>query len=399
MSQFSWSLIEINALIVLLFIGFMGIRKRLAFKLQRGLLMGIPVIAVSVIAIKSLIDFSAVSYSLPIVNLQPVIINGQQDFVAAGTSFFVWSNLYGVGVVVIGLVLIFRLVKLSLFFTRNTSENMGLYRIYKVKGKASFSFFNQIQIAPDLSAEEQDIVLEHEIMHVNKKHSIDTMILELMHVIFWFNPIFLFMKREMVNLHEYEVDALMYKKHKVHYLKFLVNYALGLNSSHYLLTSRFYNQLTLKKRIIIMKTNIRKKTWLLGIIPLIGMAAMLFQCTKQSDTNKTTSELQVDEKIYDDVEVFPKYVGGTTEMSNFIVENVNYPKEAAEEGVEGVAYVQFVVSKAGEIENVEVINDLDGRLAKEALRVVKLMPAWTPGENKGEKVGVRYTLPISFKLS
>jgi TonB family protein len=409
MNSFIWNLIEINAVIILLFLGYLAVRNRLAFKQQRLFLIGIPFVAILAILIKSLVDFSGISYSLPVIELEPIVVGLNENAVfAAESPTFPFIVFYGLGAVVIGFLFVFRLSKLSLFFARHQSESNGKYRIYKVNGKASFSFFNRIQITPSLSAEEQKIVLEHEKMHADKKHSIDTVLIELLHVLFWFNPVFFFIKRELINLHEFEVDALMYEKHKVHYLKFLVNYALGLNSAHYLLTSRFYNQLTLKKRIKIKKKNIRKNTWLLSIIPLIGMAAIMFQCTKENDSIENAgdppnpNEITLEEKVYDDVEVFPEFNGGEEAMINFIVDNVEYPKSASEEGVEGTVFVQFVVSSSGEIKKPVVMNrkqDIDERLAEEALRVVGIMPNWTPGENKGEKVAVKFTLPISFQLN
>lgn len=406
MSQISWNLIEMNVLILMLYIGYVGIRRRLSFAQRRTVLIGLPVVAVTTILIKSGIDISGFSYSLQVVELSPIQVGAGAQMTTLGqTPLLSLNQLYWIGALCFGLLFVFRIAKIISFFHKNDSKKVEEYRIYKVKGKTSFSFFNYIQITPSLTSTEQDIVLEHEKMHVKKRHSVDTIFIEIAHVIFWFNPIFFFIKREMVNLHEYEVDALMYQKHKVNYMKFLVNYALGLNGTHYLLTSRFYNQLTLKKRIKIMKTNIRKKSWLLSVIPLIGMLAIAVQCTKEGDTsdertdNRIEEIVEAPEKVYEDVEIYPEYDGGQTAMTNFIIENVEYPKAASEEGVEGTAYVQFVVSSTGAIKDAVVMNDLDERLAEEALRVVEIMPNWIPGENKGKKVAVKFTLPISFKLS
>lgn len=406
MNSFIWNLIEMNVLILMLYIGYVGIRRRLSFAQRRTVLIGLPVVAVTTILIKSGIDISGFSYSLQVVELSPIQVGAGAQMTTLGqTPLLSLNQLYWIGALCFGLLFVFRIAKIISFFHKNDSKKVEEYRIYKVKGKTSFSFFNYIQITPSLTSTEQDIVLEHEKMHVKKRHSVDTIFIEIAHVIFWFNPIFFFIKREMVNLHEYEVDALMYQKHKVNYMKFLVNYALGLNGTHYLLTSRFYNQLTLKKRIKIMKTNIRKKSWLLSVIPLIGMLAIAVQCTKEGDTsdertdNRIEEIVEVPEKVYEDVEIYPEYDGGQTAMTNFIIENVEYPKAASEEGVEGIAYVQFVVSSTGAIKDAVVMNDLDERLAEEALRVVEIMPNWIPGENKGKKVAVKFTLPISFKLS
>ncbi|NOQ70712.1 MAG: TonB family protein [Crocinitomix sp.] len=405
MSQFSWNLIEVNVVIVLLFLGYLAIRNRLSFVQQRATIISLPFVAITTILVKSGIDFSSISYSLQVVELETIQIGGElaASNLQAASTIISLNQLYWIGVAVFGALFLFRITKIILFFLKNDSIKTGRYQIYKVSDKASFSFFNRIQITSELNSDEQEIVLEHEKVHVNKLHSIDTVLAELFHVFLWFNPVFFFMKREMVNLHEYEVDALMYKKHKVNYMKFLVNYALGSGGSNYLLTSRFYNRLTLKKRIKIMKTNIRKKTWLLSVIPLIGISAIMLQCVKTDDveSERETPEVVENEQpeaVYDMVEVDPMYTGGQEAMQNYIIENVTYPQIAKDNNIQGTVYVSFIVSKTGEVIKPMIRAGDDESLNAEALRVVSGMPNWIPGEVKGEKVAVNFTLPISFKL-
>jgi protein TonB len=80
-------------------------------------------------------------------------------------------------------------------------------------------------------------------------------------------------------------------------------------------------------------------------------------------------------------------------------ESVKYPKEASKDGIQGRVVVQFVVEKDGSISEVEVIKKVNEHLDAEAVRVVNAMPKWKPGKQKGETVRVKYTLPISFRLS
>ena len=407
MSSFIWNLIEVNVVIILLFVGFMAIRKGLTFRQQRLLLLGVPLIAIITVTIKSFFDLSGYAYSIPFVELKPIVISNQESIVQNHIQAVSLEAMYGLGVLCVLMLLVIKLVKLGLFFIKNNSEHQNGYRIYRVNGKTSFSFFNRIQIAPDLLDNDQQIVMEHEKIHVDKKHSFDTITLELFHVIFWFNPIVLFIKRELVNIHEFEVDALMYKKHKVLYMNFLVNYAFGLNSSHYLLTSRFYNRLTLKKRIKIMKTRTNKRKWLLAIIPVIVLFTTFTQCTKselESNTSnepvfRTNEEIQRTEEVFDEVDHVPEFRGGQIAMNNYIVKNINYPEAAIESGAEGTVYVGFIVSKTGEVKTCEIKKGVDENLDKEALRVVSEMPDWIPGHKDGKNVAVKYTLPIQFRLS
>jgi TonB family protein len=82
----------------------------------------------------------------------------------------------------------------------------------------------------------------------------------------------------------------------------------------------------------------------------------------------------------------------------FLQRNVKYPKEAQEQGKQGRVVVQFVVNKDGSISNDTVVRSVDPLLDAEAIRVVRSMPNWTPGKQKGQAVRVRFTLPVTFRL-
>jgi len=98
------------------------------------------------------------------------------------------------------------------------------------------------------------------------------------------------------------------------------------------------------------------------------------------------------------VEKMPSFPGGDVAMRKFISNNIKYPKIAEENGVEGRVVVSFVVGRTGEITDVEIMGDPDKHLAAEAIRIVKSMPKWTPGEQRGKPVKVKYVLPVVFKL-
>ena len=105
------------------------------------------------------------------------------------------------------------------------------------------------------------------------------------------------------------------------------------------------------------------------------------------------------EKPFDVVEQMPEFPGGQEALMQFLRQEVKYPKEAFKDGVQGRVVVQFVVEKDGSISEVEVVKKVNEHLDAEAVRVVNAMPKWKPGKQKGENVRVKYTLPISFRLS
>lgn len=104
------------------------------------------------------------------------------------------------------------------------------------------------------------------------------------------------------------------------------------------------------------------------------------------------------EEIYEFAEVEPTFPGGEGAMMQWIQENIVYPQLSIEMQEQGIVYTQFVVSKTGKIESVKIIRGVSDALDAEAKRIVRKMPRWTPGEQAGKKVNVRYTLPIHFRL-
>jgi len=97
-------------------------------------------------------------------------------------------------------------------------------------------------------------------------------------------------------------------------------------------------------------------------------------------------------------ETMPEYPGGSIEMIKFIQTNVEYPDSARDAEIQGKVYVTFVIDTIGKIDDVSILKGVHPLLDKEAIRVIKKMPSWKPGTQKGKPVRVKYNLPINFKL-
>ena len=102
---------------------------------------------------------------------------------------------------------------------------------------------------------------------------------------------------------------------------------------------------------------------------------------------------------FDVVEEMPVYPGGMPAMMDFFYKNMKYPKEAFDAKQEGRVIAQFVVEKNGSITDAHIVKSVSPALDAEALRIVNAMPNWTPGRQNGKPVRVKYTVPISFKLT
>jgi len=106
----------------------------------------------------------------------------------------------------------------------------------------------------------------------------------------------------------------------------------------------------------------------------------------------------VEDKVFTFAEQPSQFPGGEGELQKFLKKNIKYPPAALRNGIEGLVIVQFVVNKEGEISDVQVVKKLGGGTDEEAMRVVKMMPKFTPAKQNGRPVSYRYTLPVRFGL-
>ena len=109
-------------------------------------------------------------------------------------------------------------------------------------------------------------------------------------------------------------------------------------------------------------------------------------------------EAVAEEEIFTIVEQMPSFPGGDEALFKFLGKNINYPQMAADAGITGMVYVTFVVEKDGSVADARILKGIGGGCDEEALRVVKQMPKWSPGKQRGKSVKVQYNLPVRFTL-
>lgn len=130
--------------------------------------------------------------------------------------------------------------------------------------------------------------------------------------------------------------------------------------------------------------------------------------SSEDDQNKQQEIIQApvvieEEEVEEDpvfvvVEKMPEFPGGQQKLMKYLSENIKYPIIAQENGIQGRVIVQFTVRRDGAIDDVVVVRSADPSLDKEAVRLTKSMPNWTPGKQRGKAVSCKYTLPVVFKL-
>lgn len=277
-----------------------------------------------------------------------------------------------------------------------------------------FSFMNTVFV-PESFRENDGFqsILSHESVHVKQKHTFDLILLELLLPVQWFNPFAWLLRKAIRENHEFLADrAVLDAGFPVsEYQKMLLYQVMG---TKFDLGTGFGYSLT-KKRFKMMKTQVNKKSLLLSsTLTVLLFSGILFVAATELSAdnliNPGNSETQVQiEKIpldQDDgkvvftvVEQMPEYPGGIKALQEYLSENIEYPKEAMKNGIQGKVFVGFVVNTKGKIVDIKIARSVDPLLDKEALRVVKAMQDWTPGKQRGKKVNVAFTLPINFALN
>lgn len=317
-----------------------------------------------------------------------------------------WMVLY----LSISVIMLFHLIRQFIQIHKMKSphfcESAKKYNIVYTSGKiAHFSFFKHVFINRQMvdSSEEMARILKHEEAHVQQWHSIDIVLLEILKIFFWFNPFIWLFKPCMLNNHEYLADhrVISLGEDKTEYIGQIVNSSLT-NLSKSLVHNFNY---TLTKKRIVMMTKQQIK-WLSGIkmiliVPFITGLILFFSCTENPP--EEVQQAQVTKTNQDDffyvVEKMPTFNGAGAEgFKSYIADNLEYPKEALTNGIEGKVYIEFVVGGDGSVKNVTIARGVHPLLDNEALRVVNTSPKWVPGEQRGEKVNVKFTFPIKFEL-
>ncbi|HNX44870.1 MAG TPA: M56 family metallopeptidase [Bacteroidales bacterium] len=434
-----------------LFLGFYNIcmRKESFHRFNRyyllgsAILMAIMPLAGSFLSVR--MGGAAGATSLPVINLPEVVISATAIPPDQEKVLLNWTL---VGYLVISAAmlagLVISIIRISRIYrySRN-SETLG-ENIFVIASQGSpFSFLNRVFIPdsyknhPGLNA-----ILIHEQAHIRQHHMADLILLEILSGIFWFNPFYFFIKRAMCEVHEYLADreVVRHGTETLSYQQLLYNEVSG--NPEYMIAKNF-NLLTKKRIIMLIKKSSRNAAIRIGVLlPLIVAAAFFVAITQssilraQDIPEPLTSAIQTPpappappvppvppaiqepqkaekakvkssdkhakpaktEQVFTTVEKLPGFPGGDEARVNYMIENVKYPGEARQKGIQGVVFISFIVEKDGSITDAKVLRGIGGGCDEEALRVIKAMPKWNPGTHSGEPVRVQFNMPVKFKL-
>ena len=293
------------------------------------------------------------------------------------------------------------------------TDNKGNVIVLTDYATSPFCLFHYIVMSHDDYANNRCFVLTHEQEHIRLRHYIDLIILQFATIIQWFNPFVWLIGKNLKAIHEFEVDEAVLNKgiDATQYQKFLVVKAVGNRLQPF---ANNLNKESLKRRIIMMNQK-KSNRWMmlkaLFVIPVATLAVSVFANTSDMSSmakaaNTTANSIstnnmqtkQSDIKSSDKVEVMPEFKGGNKAMMEFLMMNMKYPESAVKAKQQGKAVVGFVVKKDGTVSDVYIVKSTGyDVLDNEAMRVVKSMPAWEPGKQKGKPVDVKYFVPITFR--
>ena len=318
------------------------------------------------------------------------------------------------------------LLSIALLIHRSKRRVMadGTILVAHNKAYGPFSWMRYIIVSEQDLNDNFDLILAHERAHIRLGHSWDLLFVQLCATVQWFNPAAWLLKRELEAIHEYEADSDTLRQgfDARQYQLRLFEEAVGVKFNT--ITNNFNNCSTKKRIIMMMKrqTSPWARMKALFVLPVAFVAVTVISCTspkeKKTDANQevvqqsqpaSAPEIQVvtyapqpkeveQGEVFQVVEEQPMFPGGMEEMMKFLQQNVKYPKEAQDQGKQGRVIVQFVVNRDGSISNDTIVRSVDPLLDAEALRVVRSMPNWTPGKQRGKEVRVRFTLPVTFRL-
>jgi TonB family protein len=389
-------------------------RKSKQFQIRRALVLAIPLFSLLIpFANYIRIDNNPVKENglfnqvLEVVRIASSQSQDSRFMISADNILF---GIYSSIAFILLLVMAYRII--SVLRLRDEAEYEEGFYVVNNEYQA-FSFFSLIFI-PSAQLNNTELIIEHEKVHVNQFHSIDIIYFEILKAALWFNPIIYLLRKELSAIHEFTADQVVIEKQidVEQYYKVLFENVLNEKLT---ISNNFNNSLTKYRFIMMTKTKIKERLSirLFGMLLILSSMIVVFQaCDKGVNTKNKKDNMVVGDEFHkavpkealkvDDaqkVDVYPSYPGGDKERIAFISENTKYPESALEDSIQGMVYVNFIVSKDGSLKELRVLRGVSPEVDAEALRVVSIMPKWSPAEKDGEKVDFEFTIPFKFALN
>lgn len=354
--------------------------------------------------------------SMPIV-LDEIVISTsgniiQSDSVAINYTVLIYSLIVGI----LLLRMVFAAARIIRIMSISDKQKHGDFVLFISDENINpFSIFGYVFVNSELFKHNTKLkqVLSHEKEHINKLHSIDNILSELICSVFWINPVFWLVKDKLKSTHEYQADAKILDQgfDIADYFKLLFDNVSGKRIG---LANNFNQSLTLKRMKMMKKTR-SPRYMRLAYLLLLPIAAILMLAFSSNNAeafvsnsqqfsqtilpdDDTIKKLEVVGEIYEGADEMPIFGKEQEKLFEFLSNEIKYPAQAKLDSIQGRVFVSFVVTKTGQVANVEVVKGVHELLDSEAVRAVSLLPDFIPGKKDGEAVNVKMVVPIAFQL-
>ena len=295
-----------------------------------------------------------------------------------------------------------RTFKDFVWFKRHNTRYKENYYLVKTEGTLpTFAFFNYLiwDNSQQLSETDQRQILEHEKVHIDQKHSYDVLFLEVLKIVFWFNPFIYLFKNLLEEIHEYEADSKVARSNgSSAYASLLVKLVfkkMGLEVGSYFnknKTLKRVNMIKAQKKINVFK--------LLLPIPFAALLFFIFSCEAVPNGKSVeVVEVAYDYSTFSPDDTRPEPLDGLEAWKSYLQESIPYPAEARKAKVEGEVIVSFVVGKTGKIGDIKLLERLGMGCDEAVVSAILKSQEWKPGQKDGRNINTRIKVPISFRMS
>jgi TonB family protein len=316
---------------------------------------------------------------------------------------------YLTGTAIFSLKLLVDLFNLLYLISRQKKDGSRIIRFHGFN-TAGFSAMGYVFINTRLAPDEAAEIIRHEQNHLKRNHFLDIIFVGIVKAFQWFNPAVYLFNRSLRAIHEYQADqeCLTSGIPVTNYQNLLLNQVFRTNK--FTLTNSFSNPSLIRKRMIMMTkkpTSSLASVKLLFVVPVIGIVLLFVSAFGQipsASTQPGSAEIKAvnseltGEVPFVEVEQMPLFPGGDEALLKYLGENTIYPENAKKNKITGKVILRFCIASDGTVNRVSVLQGVDQELDAEAIRVVKTLPAFTPGKQNGKAVAVWYMVPITFTL-
>lgn len=292
-----------------------------------------------------------------------------------------------------------RQFKEVIWYKRHSTRFKKNYFLVNTEGMMpTFSFFNYLfwDNSQEYTEDEKEQILAHEKAHIDQKHSFDIIFIEVLKVLFWFNPLMYLYKNLLEEVHEYAADnAVIGKKNPALYSQLLVRTVFKKMGFEY--GSHFGKNKTLKRLNMMKKVASTNYFKLLIPIPFVALLFFIFSFDAIPSEQVSVEEYSVENVSA--LQDLPEPVIGFDSWKSFLEENINYPEAAKNANVQGELKLSFDVNPYGLIENANFDQKLGFETEQAVLEVLRRTGKWKPAYKDGLAITTRVELPIVFKKS